>query len=303
MSGRSDLEIYRPIVEDWEDFEAALSSPAPTYLRVNRFKTDLRRADQLFKEHNLPLEKNPYFDNLYHWRSETNEASRTFLHWAGYYYIKDISSLLPVEALAPPVGATVLDLCAAPGGKTLHLAELVAPDGIVIANDPLGDRRIALQANVQRFNTYNVYLTAYRGQSIPKHRQFDYILVDAPCSGEGANRYLRKDFQREAKEKQKELVERQYRILRAAFRVLSPGGRLVYSTCTFAPEENEAVINRLLKATKARLKPIKVEPELTDGVIAWRGQDFNRSLQLMKRCYPHHLNGCGMVFGLLTKPA
>ncbi len=311
------FQKYQEIIGDWQLFCEIIQQPAPQYLRINRLKTTDITFQELVTRYSLPVNKTDLFPNLYCWSDDRHSAGETILHWAGYYYIQDPASLLPVLALNVKPGESVLDLCAAPGGKTLYLAEYVGSDGLIIANEPVPVRRQALQSNIQRLAATNVLISSYDGQSVPEKNKFSAILVDAPCSGEGSRRYVDKTPQELSSAEEKKLTGRQFQLLFKAYRLLQPGGRLIYSTCTFNPAENEAIIDRLLQNTDAILSNIDTDNllnaainssdsfdkiSLDNGVTCWNNQQFNPTLEGICRCYPHHLNSGGMVFGLVRKP-
>ena len=224
------------------------------------------------------------------------------MHWLGYYYIQDPVSVLPVEALQLEKGEQVLDLCAAPGGKGLYMGQLLGNEGTVVANEPDGKRRQVLQSNIQRLGAANLVLTAYDGRVVPEGEKFSAILVDAPCSGEGAQRYPEEPPDVETKSQHQDLAERQYGLLEKAYRILEPGGRVVYSTCTYNPLENEAVVTRLLQNTGARMVDVDFDYPHGHGVREWENHQFHPEVEMIWRCYPHHYNGGGMAFALLEKP-
>jgi NOL1/NOP2/sun family putative RNA methylase len=169
-------------------------------------------------------------------------------HLAGLYYLQDPSAMAPAELLAPRPGERVLDLAAAPGGKTTHLAALMGGEGLLVANEIKSKRVGHLAQNLERWGAGNVVITNETPEALADHfgAYFDRVLVDAPCSGEGM---FRKDMGARA-DWSPEMVAgcavRQSAILRLAAKMVRPGGYLLYSTCTFAPEENEAVIAGLL---------------------------------------------------------
>ena len=168
---------------------------------------------------------------------------RSLAAFFGYLYIQDPSSMLPPLALNPPRGAAVLDLCASPGGKTGILSQLVGSSGLVVANEPNPSRRATMQANFLRQNLTNVAICGYAGEKIPlAEENWQYILLDAPCSGWGTEKKNPQVKKVWTAEKATQLVLLQRRLLEKAARLLAPGGRLVYSTCTTNPRENEEQI-------------------------------------------------------------
>ena len=178
-------------------------------------------------------------------------------HLAGMYYLQDPSAMASAELLGPRPGERVLDLAAAPGGKTTHLAALMGGEGLLVANEIKSKRVGHLAQNLERWGAGNVVITNETPEALADHfgAFFDRVLVDAPCSGEGM---FRKDVGARA-DWSPEMVAgcavRQSAIMRVAAKLVRPGGHLLYSTCTFAPEENEAVIAGLLAGTSDGIRP------------------------------------------------
>ncbi len=211
-------------------------------IRLNPGRLSQTRMDQLpswfLKTVNI-TEQVPWCANG---RYLTDERAGTSpLHYAGIYYIQEPSAMMPAEWLAAEPGMRVLDLCAAPGGKTTQLAADMQDTGLLVANDVSASRGVAVVKNLERFGVRQFFVTAQRPEELsgvfPSF--FDRILVDAPCSGEGM---FRRDPQSRRKWLERgpaEYVPLQRQILDEAVKMLRPGGRLVYSTCTFSPDENE----------------------------------------------------------------
>jgi 16S rRNA C967 or C1407 C5-methylase (RsmB/RsmF family)/NOL1/NOP2/fmu family ribosome biogenesis protein len=251
-------------------------------------------------------------------------------HLAGLYYLQDPSAMAPAELLAPRPGERVLDLAAAPGGKTTHLAALMGGEGLLVANEIKSKRVGHLAQNLERWGAGNVVITNETPEALADHfgAFFDRVLVDAPCSGEGM---FRKDMGARA-DWSPEMVAgcavRQSAILRVAAKMVRPGGYLLYSTCTFAPEENEAVIAGLLGQAAAgsgmRFRPVAL-PQL-DGFMPGRptgltsdglrrlqssGQSSRQSsgtssaqppgLDRAVRLFPHRVQGEGHFACLLQR--
>jgi len=203
----------------------------------------------------------------------------------GLFYIQDEASMLPAMALAPTKGAQVLDVCAAPGGKTFHLAEMVGELGVVYAHD-IYDHKIArIKENAKRLRINNVEASlccALELEKLYKPASFDYILVDAPCSGLGI---LRRHPEAKLSKKPEDLDEItpiQQHILGSASKLLKPGGRLVYSTCTLNRKENQRQVESFLKANEdfeldhefeARM-PAILKENFEHGMLQLFPQDF-----------------------------
>lgn len=262
----------------------ALKSPAPVSIRLNPLKeASMEGSPVPWCSSGRYLEERPVFtlDPLLH---------------AGAYYVQEASSMLLEQAFkacsALPTDAVVLDLCAAPGGKSTHLAALLQDQAILIANEPVRARQAALMENLWKWGRPDTIVTG----SLPEHFRSlgafcDLVLVDAPCSGEGM---FRKDpFARAQWSAQ--LVEtcavRQQGILDAAWDALRPGGYLIYSTCTWEARENEDQMERLVQRG-AEPVTIPVQQE-------WGVKHSDRGL----RCYPHCVRGEGFFISVLRKPS
>ncbi|KYP81418.1 NOL1/NOP2/sun family putative RNA methylase [Ferroacidibacillus organovorans] len=194
------------------------------------------------------------------------------LHATGYYYLQEPSAMAPVPVLAPVPGERVLDLCAAPGGKTTQIAQRMRNEGILIANEPNRERCAILAENLERLGVTNATVTQLDPDELrdtyPAY--FDAILVDAPCSGEGMFRKDDDAIRMWQREQLSAYALRQSSILHAAIAMLRPGGRLVYSTCTLNPIENEAVCATLLRDQPTlSLSPIQL-PGARAGLTAER---------------------------------
>jgi len=213
------------------------------------------------------------------------------LHWAGAFYLQEPSAMTAVSALSPQAGDRVLDLCAAPGGKTVQIAMRLQGKGLLVSNDPVPSRALVLSGNVERMGIRNVVVSSEQPERLAMKFEafFDKVLVDAPCSGEGM---FRKDPRVMAQWQEglpEKLSGQQLRILLQAAAMLKPGGQMVYSTCTFNRIENEGVIEDFLKArNNFSLTPFALEglPPARFGML---------------RLWPHHVRGEGHFVALLRK--
>ncbi|MEW5826741.1 MAG: RsmB/NOP family class I SAM-dependent RNA methyltransferase [Candidatus Bipolaricaulota bacterium] len=284
------LDRYREIVPDWPLFLAAADRPLPYDGHVNSLRAEptevLRRlAGRGIRA--VAMEWDPCA-----FRAD-RPLGTTLEHWLGLYYVQEAVQAVPVLALDPQPGERVLDLCAAPGGKTVHIAGRMANSGVLVANEPNGRRQQALLANLNRAGAWNAVVTEYRGQDLPLGDSFDRVLIDAPCSGEGTLRKeptLRDGASPFTIER---LARLQVRLILRGFDLLRTGGTLVYSTCTLAPEENEAVVASLLAARDARVIPVELPFPHAPGLAGWRDACFPDAVQGCTRIYPQHLDSGG----------
>lgn len=210
-------------------------------------------------------------------------------------YIQNPSSMLPCLILDPRPGETVLDLAAAPGGKTLLLSDLMKNEGQISAVEPIRSRFFKLQANLKRYGSTitKTYMTDGRsvGRKVPE--RFDRVLIDVPCSGESRiHQTDAKSFQFWSERKIKEQSRKQYGLIRSGFESLRPGGRLVYCTCSFAPEENEKVVSDFLgDQPAASLEDIKVPGGIAfeNGLAEWNGNQMHEEIARSVRIIPDQL--------------
>jgi NOL1/NOP2/sun family putative RNA methylase len=210
----------------------------------------------------------------------------------GSVFIQNAASWLPVLALDPQPGEVILDVCAAPGGKTSHIAAQTNNQVRILANDNSRPRLAKLRANLERLGVKDVQYTLFDATQIARKlagQQFDKILLDAPCSGEGMMQMDRdKDLATWSVAHIKRLQQLQKRILSQAWQLLQPGGTLVYSTCTMAPEENEAVVDYLLRSqADAQIQPFDIAlPNRVAPAQSWNGKAFSPEVQHCMRLVP-----------------
>jgi NOL1/NOP2/sun family putative RNA methylase len=237
--------------EDYLSFLACLSSPSISGLRVNTLKTS---TPELLKRLAYTLTPVPWSNNAYwfenpHQESGLEAPGKHPYHAAGLFYLQEPSAMLPAQALDPQSGERILDLCAAPGGKSTQLASLMGDLGLLVANEIHPKRVWELAENLERWGAHNAVILNETPERLAEHfgEFFDRVLVDAPCSGEGMFRKSETARQQWSPELVRSCAMRQSDILAKASSMVIPGGRLVYSTCTYNPQENEAVISRFLK--------------------------------------------------------
>lgn len=280
--------------EEYPAFAEALACPPQKGIYVNRIKLT---ADQLLKMSDFTLRPSPYSKDAF-LIEETVRPGLDPLFAAGAYYVQEPSAMCAAEALGVQSGDRVLDLCAAPGGKACRLAGLVGEHGVLVANEIVHSRAKILASNLERMGARAVVTSASPEQICAAFPSFfDRILVDAPCSGEGM---FRKDSGAIADWSEEHVIacaHRQYKILETADRALRPGGRLVYSTCTFAPEENEEVVCQFAKRFGYQLEEITAFPHSPGFVL----EDGMSEADRCARIFPHRQEGEGHFVALLRK--
>lgn len=234
----------------------------------------------------------PWMPEGYTIESDLEAVRDSALVATGEVFIQNAASWLPILALDPQPGETILDVCAAPGGKTSHLAAKTHNQAHIWANDNSRARLAKLQANMTRLHakvdTYTLYDATMLSKKLANQR-FDKILLDAPCSGEGLMSIHRdKDFASWSVAHIKRLQQLQKRLLGQAWQLLAPGGTLVYSTCTMAPEENEAVVDYLLRTHHdATILPVNLRLEnRVPTVKSWNGKAYDQAIDGAMRLAP-----------------
>ena len=284
------LDRYRPIITEWDKFAAACARPLPTDARINPLRSSLESLRGRFAPRGITIESSAWDPCAVR---ASHPIGRTLEHWLGLFYLQERVQATPVLALDPRPGERVLDLCAAPGGKTVDIATRMQNAGLVVANEPNGRRQQALLTNINRIGVWNVTVTEFRGQDFPHAMTFDRVLVDAPCSAEGTLRKQSTLRDGAALPAIRRLARIQELLIVRAFDLLRVGGVLVYSTCTFAPEENEAVVSHLLARRDARVTAFRPPFPHSTGLEAWNGTPFETGTALCVRIYPHHLDSGG----------
>lgn len=268
---------------EYEDFLKSLERPRAVALRFNPLKG---AAPQLpFVGENVPWEPYGYYYD------PTARPGLHVYHEAGVYYLQEASAMAPVSLLDPQQGERVCDLCAAPGGKTTQIAGRMMGEGFLLCNEINPKRAKILARNIERMGVANALVTnehpATLAQRFPN--SFDRVLIDAPCSGEGMFRKEEAAVTDWSQETVEMCARRQAEILHSGAQLVRPGGRLVYSTCTFAPEEDEMAVAAFLDTHP------DFEPEILEGPWFVPGENGSH------RMWPHHLLGEGHFAAVLRK--
>lgn len=219
------------------------------------------------------------------------ELGKAIEHILGYYYIQEISSMLPILVLNPQPDELFLDLCASPGSKTTQAAARMENKGSIIANDVNIGRITILSTNLQRCGVTNAIVTQNEGTFLTSHLaknhfKFDKILVDAPCSCEGTTRSSPKTVCSFSENLIKKLSNIQKQLAGNAVKCLKIGGEMVYSTCTYAPEENEEVVSYLLENFQLEIQQINLPLKTRSGITEWKRKKYNENVKHCIRIFP-----------------
>jgi len=297
----ASFDRYRDVIPDWELFQEVLGTTEPTTLRVRTGLVSPEVLTERLQGQGFELSTVPGAPGFWRVDRGAGSVAQTLEHWLGLFHVQQAVMGLPTLALGPRPGERVLDLCAAPGGKTAHMAELMEDRGPLVAVDPKEKRLRGLLGNLYRLGHPNVLVIAADGRRLPGGAEFDRILVDAPCSAEGTSRRQGGRIPRRDADFVQHVTRVQEALLRRAVNLLRPGGVLVYSTCTFAPEENEAVVSRVLADSPLEVESIPLDAPHAPGLAHWKGEVFPRALAHAWRVYPHQMNSGGLFMVRLRK--
>ncbi len=238
-------ELQSALGEDTEKYIKSFDDPPYRGISVNLLKTT---AEKLLPLLPFPAEKSPFYSEGYYFPSDAEAVGSHPLHHAGGFYVQEPSASSAAALLDIQKGDRVLDLCAAPGGKSAQIASLLGGTGILWSNEPIKNRARILLSNSERMGIPNGIISCcYPEELCPALEGcFDKVLVDAPCSGEGMFRKNNDAILEWSRGHVLSCAVRQLSILKNAVLALRDGGVLVYSTCTFSPEENEITVEKLL---------------------------------------------------------
>ena len=287
--------MERQLGEEFPAYLESLQRPRAVALRFNPLKTlDLPQLPFL-------MDAVPWADWGYYYDPQARPGLHVW-HEAGLYYLQEASAMAPVQLLDPQPGELVCDLCAAPGGKTTQIAGKMQGRGLLVCNEINPKRARILSRNIERMGVANALVLNHHPADLENHftAAFDRVLVDAPCSGEGMFRKEEAAVTDWSPETVRMCANRQAEILSTAAKLLRPGGRLVYSTCTFAPEEDEGAVSAFL-----RLHPeFSVEQVEAPALSPGRPElieDPAPGLEHTFRLWPHHQHGEGHYAAVLHK--
>ena len=277
------IRMQSQLGEEYPEFLKSLERPRAVAMRFNPLKGE--RPAMPFVGENVPWEPEGFY-----YDPDSRPGLHVY-HEAGVYYLQEASAMAPVALLEPQPGEKVCDLCAAPGGKTTQIAGRMGGEGFLLCNEINPKRAKILSRNIERMGVANALVTNEHPVNLAKRFPgfFDRVLVDAPCSGEGMFRKEEAAVTDWSQETVEMCARRQAEILHSAAQMVRPGGRLVYSTCTFAPEEDEGAVAEFLES----------HPEFQPEEIAapWFVPGENGS----HRMWPHKLLGEGHFAAVLRK--
>lgn len=297
------IERYSRFIHDFDEFMDAMLTPLPQVFRVNTIKA--QPEDVLPVLGNIQVEPLPYTP-IGFLVNNGEKLGRSIAHFLGLIYIQEAASMIPPLVLVPKPGERVLDIAAAPGSKTTQMAAMMENTGLIVANDISFNRLKGLIGNIDRMGCLNVAVCRSDGALLAKKLPsfFDRVLVDAPCSSEGTIRKTREALRRWSTRTIERFAQLQKGLIRAGYQMLKPGGMMVYSTCTIAPEENEGVVAALLKRyPEAEIVPFELpgflmRPALTE----WKKESFPEAIKHCRRILPQDNDTEAFFIALIRKP-
>lgn len=285
--------------EEYNDFIESYDRERSQGLRLNLLKTG---REEFMEKFPYTLEPVPWARAGFYYNSADRPGRHPF-HEAGVYYIQEPSAMAVVTFLDPRPGDRVLDLCAAPGGKTTQIASALQGRGFLLTNEIHPARAKILSQNVERMGVRNGVVTNEESGRLAEYfpEYFDRIVVDAPCSGEGMFRKDEEAVREWSPGNVERCAVRQQEILYNAARMLKPGGRLVYSTCTFAPMENEMTIEAFIEShPEFSIEKTEDYEGLSKGVKEW-GNKTVEGIENTVRIWPQRTEGEGHYIAVLRK--
>ncbi len=285
-------------------FFECIDQQLPHTIRFNNLKGEQNQLRSFLDEQGFRSETFPGFSDIFRLEYQPYPIGKSLSHFLGHFYIQDIASMLPPRILDPQQGEIILDMSAAPGSKTTQMAVMMRNSGMILANDIVQKRLRALINNLQRMGILNTAVVKNYGESFGNQyfEVFDKILLDPACSGLGTLHKNPEVLSWWTPNHCVRLAAMQRSLIISAFKALKPGGTLVYSTCTLAPDENEEIIDFALREFPVELEPFEI-PELITrpGLTSFNGKTYDSRLNLTRRLYPFENQTEGFFLARLKK--
>ncbi|MDH3269174.1 MAG: RsmB/NOP family class I SAM-dependent RNA methyltransferase [Ignavibacteria bacterium] len=302
-------KIYSYLVETFgkeaaKNYVDFVQEEPAKYIRVNERKINRDALSaHLLETYGIKTELVPYPPNALKIKDGFDYAGSTLEIAFGFYYMQALTSMLPPFVLNPSEKDIVLDLCSAPGSKTTQLAEMMNNKGVLVVNELEMKRIKALAFNLDKMNLLNCGIVNQRGEILSKYYDsyFDKILVDAPCSGLGIIQKKTEVSKWWSIERVNNLSEIQTKLLVSAIKMLKVGGEMVYSTCTLTPEENELIINRILKKYPIEVEGVNIPIAHHKGLTEYKNENLDKRLSKAIRTFPWETDSDGFFLIKLKK--
>ncbi|MCU0595490.1 MAG: RsmB/NOP family class I SAM-dependent RNA methyltransferase [Desulfobacterota bacterium] len=255
----------------------------------------------MLEEKGISLKHAPGGDDTFYEAPRDLLPGKLLEYFLGHIHPQALTSCLASLVLGPRPNSSVLDLCAAPGGKTSHMAQLMGNSGIVVANELHLRRHAPLTHTLSRLGVLNSVLTAYAAQEFPLRESFDFVMADVPCSGEGRWRLSREPEAKQESRYRSAVAAAQKKMILRGFDLLKKEGIMLYSTCTYSPEENEGPVDFLLRRRDADVLPLDTVPGVEPGICEWRKETFDARVRGAGRFYPHRIDSVGFFMAKIRK--
>lgn len=294
-----EIRMKEMLGEEFQSYQEALELPCYHGLRVNTAKISV---EEFLKIAPFQLRPVPWCPNGFYYDEKEQPAKHPY-YYAGLYYIQEPSAMTPASVMPVEAGDRILDICAAPGGKSTELAAKLQGTGLLVSNDISNSRAKALLKNLELFGVPNILVLSEPSNVIADNFEgfFDKILIDAPCSGEGMFRKSSSMIKAWENNGVDMFVNLQHSILKEMMKCLRPGGSMIYSTCTFSPEENEQAMDFLLELdSDLELIELPNYEGFDKGHPEW-SLTGNEDVTKCRRLWPHRIQGEGHFVALLHK--
>lgn len=299
---RRGLARYQTIVDDLDALVAASVRPLPRAVWINPLVTQPQRYAEALLAH-CP-EAQPLDDLEHAWRLPAKTPIGRWPEFLlGALHAQEEATIWPADLLGAQPGECVLDLCAAPGNKTVRIAAAMSNRGLLVANEKSWARLSALRFNLERLGIVNTVVTVGDGCELDEAwGPFDRALVDAPCSCEGTGRKRSGLIRETSTHERSSMTSLQVGLLRRALSLTKPGGSVVYATCTYAPEENEGVLSRIAQED-AEVLPLDIPPHVraVPGVLEFEGTRYRDDVVNAARIWAHHNDTGGFFVAKLRR--
>ncbi|MBN1800469.1 MAG: RsmB/NOP family class I SAM-dependent RNA methyltransferase [Candidatus Lokiarchaeota archaeon] len=289
-------------VEGTKALLEANEKPLIPSIRTNTIKISSEKLRNRLEKKDFQLKWIDRVPDAFLVTKEASNLGSTHEYLFGYYYLQNVASMLPALILDPQPGEIVVDMCAAPGSKSTQLAQLMNNEGTLVLIEKNAKRIPSLELNLRRMGVKNASIYNMDAVNLEKANFFvDKILLDAPCTGEGL---IRQDPSRKTSKKFQDIIklsEVQKRLLNAGLSALKPGGKLIYSTCSIAFEENEIVIDEVLRNKKNfKIKQLGVQYG-SKGLVQVGGKKLLEDIRYSQRLYPHIQDSIGFYVCLIER--
>jgi 16S rRNA (cytosine1407-C5)-methyltransferase len=304
LSGNIKSYLINTFGEDFERrYSAFVQEDHSLYIRFDPNKITKENLTNILSGYEIETEPVKELDFALKIKANADKAGKTIEYGMGKYYIQSLSSMMPPLVLAPTEQDKVLDIAAAPGSKSSQISEIMGNRGTLVANEPHLDRIKMLVHNLDKLNMLNMGVMQRKGEYVDQIYQnyFDKILVDAPCSAIGVLQKKGEVSNWWSEDRMLNITQTQSKIISSAVRALKTGGELVYSTCSLTIEENEIIIDRILKKYPVEAVDFDLPVKYMEAFTEYQGEKLNSSLKYAKRILPWEIDSEGFFIVKLRK--